>query len=145
VVGWLQGCGQNGTCRQAPGLTAARSLAQKLGTVFRRHLVADAAVWALGVVFLPERTGDHLLLHHAADQLPIEAFVPEAPIEALVQATLPRTSRLDEADSDSGLREPFLQHPGHELTHVVAPRVQRRPMDRDRRLQRPDHLRGPQL
>ena len=71
------------------GLTGARSLAQQLGAVFRRHLVADAAMRKLGVVFLTERTGDHLRLQHAADQLPIEAFVPEAPIEALVQAVWP--------------------------------------------------------
>ncbi len=89
-----------------PGLagpTGARSLAQQLGAVFRRHLVADAAIGALGVEFLPERTADYLRLQHKADQLPIGAFVPEAPIEALVHAVLPRAARLDEADPEAGL------------------------------------------
>jgi hypothetical protein len=48
-----------------------------------------SGMWTLGVVFLPERTGDHLRLQHAADRLPTDAFVPEAPIEALVQAVWP--------------------------------------------------------
>jgi hypothetical protein len=152
-VGWLRFVGRVGRAGKLraegkpglTGLTGARSLAQKVGTGFRRCLVADAAVWALGVVFLPERTGDHLRLQHAADQLPIEAFVPEAPIGGLVHTVLPRITRLDEADLGARLRQPFLQCTGHGFTLVVAPQVPRRPMDRDRRLKHPDHLRSAQL
>ncbi len=127
------------------GLTDARGLSQQPGEAFRRHLVANAAMLALGVVQLPERTGDYLRLQYATDQLPSEAVVPEASIEALDHAVLRLTARLDEEDPEACLRQPFLQCTGHELTPVVAPQVLWRPMGRERRLQRQDHLRGPKL
>jgi hypothetical protein len=100
---------------------------------------------ALSIVLLEGRTGDDLRFQHTTDQIPIEAFIAEAAIEALVYAVLPRATRLNEADPDASVRHRFLQRPGHELTPFVEPQVPRGPVQADRRLQRPDHLRGPQL
>ena len=80
-MGWVQGGWQTGTRSQA--LTGARSLAKEQGAVLRRDLIADAAMRALRIVLLAERTGDDLRFQHTADQLSIKAFVPEAAIEAL--------------------------------------------------------------
>jgi len=113
--------------------------------VLRRNVIADAAMRALPIILLPEPTGDDLRFQHPADKLPIKAFVAEAAIGALVHAGLPQAARLDEAAPDARLRQPFLQRRGHKLTPVVAPQVPRGPVHPDRRLQRPEHLRGSQL
>ncbi len=81
-------------------LTGARSLAQQSGAVFRRNFVADSALGALGLVSSPERTGDHLRLQHAADQLQMEAFLPEAATVDFVYTVLSRSAQLDDADPD---------------------------------------------
>ena len=112
--------------------------------VFHRHLVADAVRRAPGVVFLPGRTGDHLRVQHAADQLPAKAFVPAAAVKALVRAILLLAVRFHEADPNASLRLPLLQRTGQGLTPVVAPQVSRSPVQSDCRLQRPDPLRGPE-
>jgi hypothetical protein len=127
------------------GLIGVQSLAQEQGAVFRRHRIADAAMRVLRIVLVPERTGEDLRFQNAAEQLPIEEFVAEAAIVALVYAFLPRAARLDKADPDASLRRTLLQRLDHELPPVVAPRVPRGPVHPDRRLQRQDHLRGLQL
>jgi hypothetical protein len=142
-VGRLQGRWQTGPCRQA--VTGARSWAKEQGAVLRRDLIAYASIRALRIVLLPERAGDDLRFQHAAEQPPIKAFLAEAAIEPLVNAVLPLAARLDEADPDVSLRQPFLQRPGHELGPVVAPQVPRGPVQPNCRLQRPRHLCGPQL
>jgi len=150
-MGWVQGGWQIRTCRQSLDGGKARlgepdrSLAKEQGAVLRQDLIAEAAMRALRIVLLPERTGDGLRFQHAAEQLPIKAFVAEAAIEALIHAVLPRAARLVKADPDASLRQTFLQRPGHELSPVVAPQGPRRTAHPDRRLQRPDHFRGPQL
>jgi hypothetical protein len=123
-------------------LTGTRCVAKERGAALRWDLIAAAALRARSRVLLPERIGDDLRFQHAAEQLATKAPAAEAAIEVLVHAVLPRAARLDEVRRYVGLRQPFLQCQGHELTPVLAPQVPSGSVHPDRRLQRPDCLRG---
>jgi hypothetical protein len=96
---------------------------QKFGADLGRRAVIETAVWTDGVVFVPEGADDDLRLQDALEQLSIEAFVPEAAVEAFVEAVLPRTAALDEARNDAALFKPALEHAGDKLAPVVAAQV----------------------
>ena len=86
---------------------------------WRRWCIAERTVWSDLIVFPTPALRQHLCLGQRREDLPVEEFVPEFPVEAFDVAVLPRTSRLDEHRLDSQLREPFPDGFGDELGPVI--------------------------
>lgn len=85
-----------------------------------------------GVVFPAEVLDDHAGFGERPELLTVEAFVPEASVEALHVAVLPRAAGFDVDRLDPILRDPLLDRLGDELAPVVASKERRCPMLLDR-------------
>lgn len=68
-----------------------------------------------------------LRLEEVGEEFAVEAFVPEASVEALVDAVLPETTGLDEEGVDPSLDEPLMQMAGNKLPTIVTAHMTRRP------------------
>lgn len=86
----------------------------------RRIKVAQPAVRPELVVVLAVDPDDHPDLGHLVELLPVQAFVPEAFVEALHKAVLPRAARFDVQGPAPVFLEPSLDDLGDELRAVVA-------------------------
>jgi len=78
-----------------------------------------------GVVFPAEVLDDDACLGECPELLSVEAFVPEASMEAFYVTVLPRTAGFDVDRLDPILREPLLNRLGDELASVVASQERR--------------------
>ena len=87
--------------------------------VFHGALVAELTMGSLGVVLDAEVLDDDPSLGEGPELLPVQAFVPEAPVERLDEAVLPGTGRLDVDRLDLLLGQPPLEFFGDKLRTVV--------------------------
>src|SRR5271167_3553683 len=67
---------------------------------------------------------DHdLRLSQRVENLSVQAFIPQLPVEALAVTVLPRTARLDVECSRSQISQPLPKFPGHELRTIVRSNI----------------------
>jgi len=85
----------------------------------RRWFIAERTVWSDLIIFPPPDLSQHLCLLQRRENLPVEEFVPEFPVEAFDVTVLPRTARFDEQRLDSQPREPLSDDFGDELGPVI--------------------------
>lgn len=71
------------------------------------------------IILLPPPGRQHLGLLQRGEDLAIEQFISEFPVEALDIPVLPRAATLDEERLDAQPGEPGSDSPGHELGPVV--------------------------
>ena len=107
-----------------------------------RALVAELAVRARVVVVLAEVGDDHPSLRLCPELLLAEALVAEPPMEALDEAVLSGTARIDVDRLDLVVGQPTLDFLGDELRSIVATQERRCAMDFDRLLQPSEHVGG---
>jgi hypothetical protein len=88
-----------------------------------RRPVAERRVWPPCVVFHSPLLDHDLRLLQRVKDFPIQALIPQLPVEALAVTVLPWTARFDVHHSGPHVRQPFPQFPGHELRAVVRPNV----------------------
>ena len=92
-----------------------------------RWPIAQRTVRPHGVVVLPPPLNHHPGLPQAVEDLSIEQFIPQPPVETLAIAVLPRTTGLDVERSGTHRRQPCPQRLGGELRTVVRADVIRHP------------------
>jgi hypothetical protein len=76
-------------------------------------------MWSNRIVVVPPAFDDGLGLAQGVEDLAVEEFVPQARIEALDIAILPRTARRNVGGSGTDGRDPVLDRPGDELRDIV--------------------------
>ena len=99
-----------------------------------RAEVIEPAVRPESVVLLAVVSRNHPAFGQGVELFPVQAFIPEAPVEAFHEAVLPGTSRLNVQSPDPIFLEPPLHDGGDELWTVVASQIPRRSMLLDRLL-----------
>ena len=77
----------------------------------------------------------------AVEQFQVQAFVPQAAVEALIDAILPRLAWFNIRRLDLLFRQPVLDRRGNELRAVVTAEILRKAMEEKQKLQDFDHLR----
>ena len=92
------------------------------------------------VVLLPPLLDHDPCLLQRVEDLPIQAFLPQLPIEALAVPVLPRTARLDIQGTGSQSLEPVPQLPGNKLRPIVGTDILRNPSPQHHLWQRLDHI-----
>ena len=75
----------------------------------------------------PPGFDQHLRLGEAVENLAVEEFVAQRPVEALIIAILPWRSRCDVERLHVDLAEPFLHSVGDKLGAIIRPYVRRWP------------------
>ena len=93
--------------------------------------IPQRAVRPLFVVFSPPVLDDNPSLEYAREHLPVQAFVPEFPVEALDVGVLSGTPRLNVDRPNAVSSHPPLYLHGDELGAVVAANVPGRSMPRN--------------
>ena len=78
-----------------------------------------------GVVLPPPLFGEHFRLLQRVEDLPLQDFFAQRPVEAFVVAILPRATRLDIQRLHLDPLEPLTNHLGRELRTVVGPEIGR--------------------
>lgn len=73
------------------------------------------------IVMIAPPAGDAPDLPQTVEDFTIEQFIPQAGIEALDIAILPRAAGLDIEGADAEPTEPFAHRMGYELGAVVGP------------------------
>ena len=81
-------------------------------------------------------------LRQVQQQLTIQAFITQLPVEAFDIPVLPRTARLDEQRLDARRSEPRLDRLASELRTIVAPDASRASTDHEQFIQRSHHIRA---
>ena len=98
----------------------ARSETWVLRRKASRAHIAELAVWARVVVVVAKVSDDDLRLGQRPEHFPVEALVAQAAVEALNEAVLPGTTRIDVDGLDLLFCQPALHLLGDELRTVVA-------------------------
>lgn len=93
-----------------------------------------------GVVMPPPGLDQHLCLGEAVEDLAIEQFVAQRPIEALIISILSWRSRCDVERLHADLAEPFLDGIGDKFGAVIQPYVRGRPTRDEQLCQRRQHV-----
>ena len=106
----------------------------------RRGPVIQRRVRSPGVVFLPPLLHHDLGLLQRVEDLPVQAFIPQLPIETLTIPVLPWTTWFDVQPSGPEIPQPWAQLPGDELRAVIGSNVLRDPSPQHHLRQRLDHL-----
>ena len=100
---------------------------------------------AHGIVMAPPALDDDLRLLQRVEDLAVEQFVPQAGVEALDVAVLPRTARRDVGRLGADRGDPLLHGLGDELRPVVGPNVPGHAAQDEEIRQHVDHVDGLQL
>ncbi len=81
---------------------------------------AERAMGAVAVVVLAVRVGAGFAMSHALEFLHHQLFVPDAAVEALGAAVLPRAARSNVTCFETQQGQPLLERLGNELRAIVV-------------------------